>query len=461
MNYTIACFAGPSLSQIHISNYPSFIEFHPPAAGGDILNFLIEKPLVKCIILADGYFFSNYAPLHREIQLALKSNITVIGCSSMGALRASELACDGMQGFGTVYHYFKKHSVTPDDEVGLLHSVSGSDYSHLSIPLINFRIRLLKTRSRRLRTLLQLVIADFEKLPFYERTWTRISKLLNSTSESPDDFTFFRSQYVDYKSLDLYNVLHSLCVEPICSPAQTTISSFDLDSVRNDITSGQFLAGSYVLAPFRKIGVQSSTHHDLSELNLRDLILVFDRFQDLTQLMLYHELLLKEAIIHNISITHSQIETYLANIALTYSVDSILDLCRIYRLAFYELICYTYQILLINTAQRLLARHVLRGINIGLFSTSIRSLSMLPLQDNPLDYQKLSSVVPLLEGISEPRKCEIIQQLISAGLVTQPFEQLQFLNHIPNSCIDNSFKLASHEFSEVYARLDCLCKNNS
>ena len=69
-------------------NQNLIFEVRKPARAGDILNTVIEETKVDGIILADGYFYENYSPMHREIIFAINSGIKVIGCSSMGALRA-------------------------------------------------------------------------------------------------------------------------------------------------------------------------------------------------------------------------------------------------------------------------------------------------------------------------------------------------------------------------------------
>ena len=87
----------------------------------------------------DGVFASSPATWHKEILLALEDGITVYGASSMGALRAAELAPFGMVGVGQIYEAYQDGVYTDDDEVALLHGPARSDYRELSEAMVNIR----------------------------------------------------------------------------------------------------------------------------------------------------------------------------------------------------------------------------------------------------------------------------------------------------------------------------------
>ncbi|AMK14868.1 TfuA-related McrA-glycine thioamidation protein [Methanobrevibacter olleyae] len=92
-------------------------DFKPPVKRGDILKAIAEKPDIIGII--DGVFHHSPAVAHKEIMKALDKGITVVGGSSMGALRASELDDLGMVGIGYVYRQYKSGAITSDDDVAL------------------------------------------------------------------------------------------------------------------------------------------------------------------------------------------------------------------------------------------------------------------------------------------------------------------------------------------------------
>jgi hypothetical protein len=77
---------------------------------------------------------------HREVLGVLKRGVTVIGASSMGALRAAELDGLGMVGVGEVYRRYRSGELESDDEVALVYDPE-SGYA-LSEPLVNIRATL-------------------------------------------------------------------------------------------------------------------------------------------------------------------------------------------------------------------------------------------------------------------------------------------------------------------------------
>ena len=92
-------------------------DYRSPVKRGDILKAISEKPDIIGII--DGVFHHSPAVAHKEIMKALKMGITVVGGSSMGALRASELDDLGMVGIGYVYKQYRSGAITSDDDVAL------------------------------------------------------------------------------------------------------------------------------------------------------------------------------------------------------------------------------------------------------------------------------------------------------------------------------------------------------
>jgi len=131
-------FAGPSLtkrSKSLIINRQ--ITLQPPVQRLDITNLLAEG-YKGVLIIADGLFHQVLAVGHAEIRKAMQAGCTVFGLSSMGAIRAYEMECLGMIGYGKVFEWFKKEEDFQDDEVALLHSPAPS-YIAVTEPLVHFR----------------------------------------------------------------------------------------------------------------------------------------------------------------------------------------------------------------------------------------------------------------------------------------------------------------------------------
>jgi hypothetical protein len=130
----VVVFLGPSL-EVESAKELLDAEYRPPAARGDIFKAVREG--ARIIGLIDGVFFQDCAVAHREILFALEAGVKVLGASSMGALRASELDLYGMVGIGRIYEQYKSGALVSDDEVALL--FDPETLEPLSEPLVNIR----------------------------------------------------------------------------------------------------------------------------------------------------------------------------------------------------------------------------------------------------------------------------------------------------------------------------------
>jgi hypothetical protein len=133
----VVVFLGPSL-ELGTARQLLDAEYRPPAARGDVLKAVQDG--ARIIGLIDGVFFQECAVAHREILYALERGVKVIGASSMGALRASELDRYGMEGVGKIYEQYKTGVLISDDEVALL--FDPESLKPLSEPLVNIRYNL-------------------------------------------------------------------------------------------------------------------------------------------------------------------------------------------------------------------------------------------------------------------------------------------------------------------------------
>lgn len=133
----VVVFLGPSL-ELGTARQLLEADYRPPAARGDILKAVQDG--ARIIGLIDGVFFQECAVAHREILYALERGVQVVGASSMGALRASELDRYGMEGVGRIYGQYKSGVLISDDEVALL--FDPESLTPLSEPLVNIRYNL-------------------------------------------------------------------------------------------------------------------------------------------------------------------------------------------------------------------------------------------------------------------------------------------------------------------------------
>ena len=133
----IVVFLGPSLSRDKAEPVLE-ADYRPPAKRGDI--YLAAKEGARIILLIDGVFFQECSVAHKEVIYALEAGAKVLGASSMGALRASELDIYGMEGIGKIYQAYKSGHLVSDDEVALI--FDPFSWEPRSEPLVNIRFNL-------------------------------------------------------------------------------------------------------------------------------------------------------------------------------------------------------------------------------------------------------------------------------------------------------------------------------
>ncbi len=206
-------FTGPSITCDEVVALDARLTCRPPAIRGDIWRAAQEG--ARFIALIDGVFYNHAAVSHREIIRTIRANVTVIGGSSMGALRASELDDFGMVGVGKIYRCFKEGIIEADDEVAVAYNPL--TFEPVSEPLVNLRaaLRMLVEAGvidERLRDLL-LAIA---KGQFYLDR--RIETLLNAaerrsviTDQKAREITdFLADKKFDLKRADALEVIKTL-----------------------------------------------------------------------------------------------------------------------------------------------------------------------------------------------------------------------------------------------------------
>src|SRR5215471_17937656 len=111
--------------------------YRPPVQQGDVAALVPQQP--DAVVIVDGFFSWVPSVWHKEILWALEQGITVLGASSMGALRAAELHEFGMVGFGDVYADFAEGRLHDDDEVAVVHASEEHGFRPLSDAMVNIR----------------------------------------------------------------------------------------------------------------------------------------------------------------------------------------------------------------------------------------------------------------------------------------------------------------------------------
>src|SRR5712691_6587722 len=131
-------FVGPSLPRAQVEALLPGASILPPVRHGDLLRAGARAGDRALII--DGLFLQSAPVRHKEILALLAAGVSVIGSSSMGALRAAELHHYGMRGVGEVFELYRAGVIDGDDEVAVIHTTGDGGYRALSEPLVSMRV---------------------------------------------------------------------------------------------------------------------------------------------------------------------------------------------------------------------------------------------------------------------------------------------------------------------------------
>ncbi len=196
-------FLGPSLPLEEAYKILPHAAYHGPVRCGDIIKALRLCP--KTIVIIDGFFEQTAAVWHKELLLALSLGIQVYGSSSMGALRAAELAPYGMIGVGQVFEWYRDAVIIDDDEVALVHTNDDSFRTSLT-PMVNVRATLSKAVKENIINRLQAeaLLSSIKAQPYYNRF------LFEEAQKLPALSAWLQKHYIDQKQLDAKQVLQSV-----------------------------------------------------------------------------------------------------------------------------------------------------------------------------------------------------------------------------------------------------------
>ncbi|MFI5907237.1 TfuA-like protein [Dactylosporangium sp. NPDC051541] len=134
----VVVFVGPSLDPARAAELLPSARLRPPVRLGDVCAAVLDG--FDVIVVIDGFFEQVPTVWHKEILWALSKGIAVYGASSMGALRAAELAPFGMCGVGTIFERFLDGTYNDDDEVTIVHADDDElGYRPLSVAMASIR----------------------------------------------------------------------------------------------------------------------------------------------------------------------------------------------------------------------------------------------------------------------------------------------------------------------------------
>ncbi|HEU5353236.1 MAG TPA: TfuA-like protein [Actinocrinis sp.] len=185
-------YAGPTLPRADILTVIPSATVQPPVAHGDL--FRADNQPGDIVVLIDGLFHQVASVRHKEILQLLADGVRVVGCSSMGALRAAELYPYGMIGHGAVFEMYRQGTIDADDEVAVMHGAA-PEYRRMSDSLVVFRYAVAGALEAGEidRRGAETIIRHAAALHYTERRWDALEALCGDDPESRDAFARLRA----------------------------------------------------------------------------------------------------------------------------------------------------------------------------------------------------------------------------------------------------------------------------
>lgn len=244
-------FCGPTISHAEARNRLDAI-YLPPAVQGSFVSAVLQYD-PSMIILIDGGFQTEPAVKHKEILWVLSRGVTVVGASSMGALRAAELA-PFMIGAGFIYRWYRRFSLLADDAVAVQHGPPELNFVPLTDALIDLRLTFRAAwRNRKISIeMAQKLNSSALTLNFRDRTLARVigHAFPNMTNaELQEHEAVLQNCYVRQKYVDALQALELARSGQFKKPSPsfefTMTRAFANDLVDHGIDLQQFLSISH------------------------------------------------------------------------------------------------------------------------------------------------------------------------------------------------------------------------
>lgn len=207
-------FVGPSLDP-EAANEILAARFLPPIERGDIDTLLRSGPLPRAIGIVDGRFLQRLSISPKEVLRALDRGVAVFGASSMGALRAVELAPYGMVGVGQIFEMFHSGRLQADDEVAMV--FDPETFRPLSEPLVNIRIAVAAAVAQGVvaEATGEAIIAAAKALYFPQRSYHAALQALGPRLDAQERnafMAFLRTRAPDAKRDDAMEMLRRMSI---------------------------------------------------------------------------------------------------------------------------------------------------------------------------------------------------------------------------------------------------------
>jgi hypothetical protein len=204
--YTGLSISHKEAQKILASDSENEVIYKKPIKRGDILEDIKLNPDIIAII--DGVFHQSPAVGHKEILEAIKNDILVVGGSSMGALRASELDSLGMVGIGYVYEEYSNGHITSDDDVAVV--LDPNTLEQLSEALVSITYIMNHAENEDIIDSEEKdeIIKIAKSIYYPKRTYSNILKKIDLDKKKKDNLISFIRNSKDIKKEDSKKVLN-------------------------------------------------------------------------------------------------------------------------------------------------------------------------------------------------------------------------------------------------------------
>ncbi|WP_313140638.1 TfuA-like protein [Rhizobium croatiense] len=236
----IVVFLGPTLSEPQARTYLDAI-YLPPVGCADVVR-AVAKYAPAAIVLIDGVFGQLPAVRHQEILWAMACGVRIYGAASIGALRAAELAPQGMIGHGLIYRWYRRHPLADDADVTVPMAPVALGSRALGDALIDIRLTLKKAErigiiQRRLRCELESLA---RALHFSERSFPKLLAAAENNCAATDEIealkAWMQAGDASRKRIDAVNLLTYLADQKINRLNEDIPFAFELtESFANDM----------------------------------------------------------------------------------------------------------------------------------------------------------------------------------------------------------------------------------
>lgn len=240
MRDDIVVFLGPTLSEAQARNYLDAV-YLPPVGCADVVR-AVTKYAPAAIVLIDGVFGQLPAVRHQEILWAMAGGVRIYGAASIGALRAAELAPQGMIGHGLIYRWYRRHPLADDADVTVPMAPAALGSRALGDALIDIRLTLKRAErtgiiERRLRCALESLA---RALHFSERSFPKLLAAAENNCAAAGEIEALKAWLptgaASRKRRDAVNLLTHLADQKINRSTEVLPFVFELtESFANDM----------------------------------------------------------------------------------------------------------------------------------------------------------------------------------------------------------------------------------